>query len=187
MKSSNPPASVRKTSSFLESIGLSYDKVSGSTQKYLLDMSFDYGHSPEVISGSIIGMKFNNKINNNMTGGRIAFPIEYYGIETQNYMESQNNPTVIDSSNMVRAGIEYTGGGNKKHTDKGYLSMKDYKTLKQAYERKFLRKLKMSVDEQKKLMKSMNSDIEKAFINSVKENKFGKLTKSVLNKNLKKM
>lgn len=182
-------SSVRKASSFLKSIGLSYDKVSPATQKYLLDMSLNYEMSPEVITSSIIGMKFNNKINSHMSGGRIAFPIEYYGTQTQNYVEtspSQNVSTSADNS-MVRTGLEQTGGNADRIRcmKGGFLTMSDYKKLQEQYEQKFLRKLKLSVNEKKALIRSLNEDIERAFIQSVKDNKYGRLTISSLKKNLK--
>jgi hypothetical protein len=182
-------SSVRKASSFLKSLGLSYDKVSPATQKYLLDMNLDYQSSPEVISSSVIGMKFNNKINSHMSGGRISFPIEYYGTQTQNYVEtsvSQNEATSIDNS-LVRTGLEHTGGSENtvRCMKGGYLTIKDYKKYQEQYEKKFLRKLKLSADQKKMVIRSLNEEIEKAFIQSVKDNKFGRLTLSNLKKNLK--
>ena len=72
-------ASIKKTRQFLEKLGLSYDKVTPATQKYVLDMSLK-GVDMEnagTIAGTMIGMKFNSKVNSHMSGGRVSFPIEF--------------------------------------------------------------------------------------------------------------
>ena len=92
------------------------------------------------ISGSIISTKFNNKINNNMSGGRIALPIEYFGTQTSNYL-SNVQTTEVDPS-LVRNGISFTGGmGESERPRCGLLNYKDFKQFNEQYEHKFLRKL----------------------------------------------
>ncbi|QOI90209.1 hypothetical protein QKU58_gp122 [Pyramimonas orientalis virus] len=177
-------ANVKKTRTFLEKLGLSYDKVSPGTQKYLLDLSPK--STPDVISGSMIGTKFNAKINNHMSGGRISFPLEYFGTQTNNYVV---DPIMqdISTTDISRAGLSQTiqtGGRGMKSS--GFLDYSDYKQLKEQYENKFLRKLKLTSVEKRAVIDSVNNDIETAFVNTVKENKYGRLTKTVLNKNLKK-
>jgi hypothetical protein len=179
-------ASVRKASSFLKSIGLSYDKVSPATQKYLMDMNLVYDAAPEVISSSVIGMKFNNKINSNMSGGRIALPIEYFGTQSQNYSaEPSGASSTNTSADLARPGLEYSGGSGEDRPRCGLLTMNDYKKLHAQYEQKYLRKLKLSAEQKKAVLRSLNEDIERAFVQSVKENKYGRLTVSGLKKNLK--
>tara|TARA_Y100000389_G_scaffold153207_1_gene153373 strand:- start:652 stop:1194 length:543 start_codon:yes stop_codon:yes gene_type:complete len=179
-------AADKRVRSFLSKLGLSYDKLSSSTQQYLLDITPSAEVPAEAISGSIISTKFNNKINNNMSGGRIAFPIEYFGTETNNY-QSNVQTTEVDPS-LVRNGISFTGGmGESDRPRCGLLNYKDYKQLHGQYEHKFLRKLRLSSVQKKSIIDTLNADIENAVITSVKENKYGKLTKSLLNKNLKKV
>ena len=176
----------KRVRSYLSKLGLSYDNLSSSTQQYLLNMTPSVEVSPEIISGSVISSKFNNKINNSMSGGRIALPIEYFGSQTSNY-QSDVQAIEVDPS-LVRNGIYFTGGGMGE-SDRprcGLLNYKDFKQFNEQYEHKFLRKLKLSSVQKKSIIDSLNTDIENAVIKSVKENKYGKLTKSLLNKNLKK-
>lgn len=184
-KNTPTAASLRKASSFLKSIGLSYDKVSPATQKYLMDMSLAYETSPEVISGSVIGMKFNNKINSSMSGGRVTLPIEYFGTPTQNYTAEASGASANTTADVARPGLEYSGGSGDNRPHHGMLSMNDYKKLQAQYEKKYLRKLKLSAEQKKAVLRSLNEDIERAFVQSVKENKYGRLTVSGLKKNLK--
>lgn len=177
-------AADKRVRSFLSKLGLSYDKLSSSTQQYLLDITPSSEVPPEAISGSIISTKFNNKINNNMSGGRISLPIEYFGTETSNY-QSNAQITEIDPS-LARNGLSFTGGmGESDKPRCGLLNYKDFKQFHEQYEHKFLRKLRLSSIQKKSVIDSLNADIENAVITSVKENKYGKLTKSLLNKNLK--
>ena len=176
----------KRVRTFLSNLGLSYDKLSSSTQQYLLDITPSAEVPPETISSSIISTKFNNKINNNMSGGRISFPIEYFGTETSNY-QSDVQTTEVDPG-FVRNGISFTGGmGESDRPRCGLLNYKDFKQFHGQYEHKFLRKLKLASVQKKSIINSLNADIENAVITSVKENKYGKLTKSLLNKNLKKV
>tara|TARA_Y100000389_G_C17177350_1_gene372218 strand:- start:111 stop:656 length:546 start_codon:yes stop_codon:yes gene_type:complete len=180
-------AADKRVRSFLSKLGLSYDKLTTSTQQYLLDITPSADVPSETISGSIISAKFNNKINNNMSGGRIALPIEYFGTQTSNY-QSNVQTTEVDPS-LVRNGISFTGG-SMSESDRprcGLLNYKNFKQFHGQYEHKFLRKLKLSSVQKKSIIDSLNTDIENAIITSVKENKYGKLTKSLLNKNLKKV
>ena len=121
-----------------------------------------------------------------MSGGRISFPIEYFGTETSNY-QSDVQTTEVDPG-FVRNGISFTGGmGESDRPRCGLLNYKDFKQFHGQYEHKFLRKLKLASVQKKSIINSLNADIENAVITSVKENKYGKLTKSLLNKNLKKV
>jgi hypothetical protein len=189
-------ASVKKTRAFLEKLGLSYDKVSPATQKYVLDMSIKDISNPETIAGTMIGMKFNNKVNAHMSGGRISFPIEYFGTPTNNYVTNPMTQDLSVGSELARAGLSHTmppqtgGKGDKKITmssrSDGFLDYSDYKKLESQYEKKFMRKLTIDAHQKKALIDSMNHDIEKSFIGAVKENTNGALTKTALSKNLKK-
>ena len=173
--------SLKNAKDFLHKLGLSYDNLSSNTQQYLLDMT----PSPEVnidtISGSIISTKFNKKINNNMSGGKIVLPSEYFGITSDSYHNDVAFTETSTSSNMTRVGLQQTGGGRE-----GLLKYSDYSKLKKQYENKFMRKLKLSKNEQKALVDTINEDITNAIKDSINNHKKGKLTKTMLNKNLKK-
>jgi hypothetical protein len=182
-------ASIRKTRKFLENLGLTYDKISPATQKYILDMSLKEENNPEVLASSIIGMKFNNKVNTNMSGGRVSLPIEYFGTPTDNYVE---NPMIQDTSvgtELVRAGLSETPvlqtGGGKSSRFGNFLDYSDYKKLQAQYENKFMRKLTLKPYQKKALIDSLNNDIETAVIKAVKDNNHGRLTKTGLSKSLK--
>lgn len=185
-------ASVKKTREFLEKLGLSYDKISPATQRYILDMSVKDSNS-EVIAGSMIGMKFNSKVNSNMSGGRVSLPIEYFGTPTDNYFSDPMMQDISLSADIVRAGLTETSvlqtGGRRKTTmssrSDGFLDFSDYKKLEKQYEQKFMRKLTLKPVEKKALINSLNLDIEKAVISAVKENNNGKLTKAILSKKFK--
>jgi len=121
-----------------------------------------------------------------MSGGRITLPIEYFGTQTSNY-QSNVQTTEVDPS-LVRNGLSFTGGmGESDKPRCGLLNYKDFKRFHEQYEHKFLRKLKLSSVQKRSIIDSLNMEIENAIITSVKENKYGKLTKSLLNKNLKKV
>lgn len=181
--------SEKKVRSYLKKIGLSFDKISQSTQQYLLNMTPTDDISAEMIASSILSMKFNNMVNSNMSGGgRVVLPSEYFGVESNNYHDIVVT-TEVDTS-LARPGLEYTSTGAGQTESKprcGLVTYKDYKKFHEVYEHKFLRRLKMSAVQKKAIVDKMNADIEQAIISAVKQNKYGKLTKSLLIKNLKEL
>ena len=170
---------LKRAREFLTNIGLSYETLSPSTQNYLLDMTgTNIGDSP-VTSGSIISHKFNTKVNS-MNGGGTYFPSEYFtDIPSKHYMDNISYNETSTTTNLSRAGIIQSGGG-------GLLSIKkDYKQLKSQYENKFLRGLNINKHTREQIIQDINIEINNAVLKSIKEHKKGKLTKTILKKNLK--
>jgi hypothetical protein len=174
---------LKNAKSFLGKLGLSYDTLSPVSQKYLLDLQPSNSGD---ISGSIVSHKFNNKISSiPMSGGRISNPIEFFGVETNNYHSlSTHQNDFMTTDVLARVGLDIQTGG-KSSKKIGLLKYKDYDILKNNYEKKFLRKLSLKELEKKALIDNLNYEINTAVIKSIKEHKHGKLTKTLLNKNLK--
>jgi len=175
-------SSVTKAKSFLTKLGLSYDSTSPAAQKYLLDMIPSGQHDVSTVSGSVIATRFNNVVNTNMKGGRVSLPLEYFGVETNNYNGTPVEATV--DTTLVRSGLTYSGMGGGRSSAR-LLSQTDFETLTSCYEKRFLRKLTMTQKEKKALLNKLNADISEAVVNATKTNKYGRLTKQMLEKNLK--
>lgn len=170
--------SLKNAKDFLNRLGLSYDNLSSNTQQYLLDMSPSPELNVDTISGSIISNKFNKKINNNMSGGRIVLPSEYFGVSSDAYRNNVSFTETSASNEMTRVGLQQSGGGLLKYSD--------YSKLKKQYEDRFMRKLRLSKPQQKALLDNINQEITNAINDSINNHKKRKLTKTMLNKNLKK-
>ena len=172
-------SAVTKAKSFLNKLGLSYDSASPAIQRYLLDMIPSGSIDVSSVSGSVISNKFNKEVNSNMSGGRVSLPLEYFGVETNNYNATPSE--VVTDSSLARPGLSFTGGSSLPKL----LTQSDLKNLSSCYENKFLRKLKLNQREKKALLNKLNEDISMAVIDAVKMNKYGRLTKHMLEKKLK--
>ena len=134
--------------------------------------------TPDMISGSIISHKFNSAINSAVTqnGGGTTFPSEYFtNIPTAHYSTNVGYTSTSSSLDVARVGLQHSGG---------LVKYSDYSNLKSAYEKKFLRQLKLNKKQQKGVIDNINYDIVYAVNNSMKQNK-NKLTKNNLQKHLK--
>ena len=168
---------LKRAQTFLKNLGLSYDTLSPATQKYLLDLGGNH-MTPDMISGSIVSQKFNSTINSAVAqnGGGTSFPSEYFtNVPTSHYSTNVSYTTTSSSPDLARVGLQQSGG---------LLKYSDYSNLKTAYEKKFLRQLKLNKTQQKNVIDKLNVDINTAFNKSLKENK-NKLTKNNLQKHLK--
>lgn len=175
-------SSVIKAKTFLKNLGLSYEKTSNATQKYLLDMIPSGSHDASTVSGSAVAQKFNDIVNTNMVGGRVSLPLEYFGVETSSYNGPEINNSIPTDATLLRQPLHYTGGGN---TNAKLFTQSDLDVLHKNYEKKFGKKLKLSKTEKTALLKRINADITKAVVDAVKDNKYGRLTKEMLKKKLK--
>jgi len=177
MDSSTDTKQLKRAQTFLKNLGLSYETLSPATQKYLLDLGGNH-MTPDMISGSIVSQKFNSTINSaiQQNGGGTSLPSEYFtNIPTSHYSTNVSYTATSSSPSLARVGLQQSGG---------LVKYSDYSNLKSAYEKKFLRQLKLNKKQQKDIIDNINSDIVYAVNNSMKQNK-NKLTKNNLQKHLK--
>jgi hypothetical protein len=153
---------VTKARRFLERLGLSYDAMSPSTRKYLLDM--EPSDSMNTNPAMVMSKQFDTIVDKEMEpmrGGRVSFPASYFGApESPSY--------------------ESVGGGGKP----GYFTMRDVEVLQRGYQKKFLRKLRIEKHSKTALLNRLNNRMDQAVLKTVRENK-GKLTIGGFVRNLK--
>ena len=177
---------IRRASQFLQRLGLSYNSVTPATQKYILDMAptNNFGaDNPAMVS---MQKHFDQTVSNEMipmSGGRVAFPAEYFGAADSGAYNSIEPPSTTASTLpsdgcVARFGTESTFAGGAAQ-EGGYLNAKDLALMKASYQKKYLRKLRMPDVSKTTLLRRLNSKIDTAVMNAVKKNK-GKLTKGGL-------
>ena len=182
---------IRRASQFLQRLGLSYNSVTPATQKYILDMAptNNFGaDNPAMVS---MQKKFDETVSNEMipmSGGRVAFPAEYFGAaDTGAYHStmpaSSSASTLPPDGCMARFGQEATFSGGASQAG-GYLNSKDLALMKASYQKKYMRKLRIPDASKTRLLSKLNTSIDAAVINAVKKHK-GKLTKGGLVSELK--
>lgn len=171
-------SNIRAARRFLTRLGLQYETLSPSTKKYLLDLqpSAPSNTSAMIMPSSLnetlttavtpiksdlklVSNKFNNIVNNDleMRGGNLVLPAEYFGVDSGAYVSA-------------------SGGGSEGTCQKGLYTSKDLNMFKNAYEKKYMRKLRMSNTARNYALQTLNNYVDTSAIRAVHKSK-GKLTK----------
>lgn len=174
-------SNIRAARRFLTRLGLQYETLSPSTKKYLLDLqpSAPPNSSSMIVPSSLnetqpaapsiktdlkmVSNKFNNIVNNDleMRGGNLVLPAEYFGVDSGAYVSASRGGSPSVESSKCSAGL-YTS--------------KDINMFKNAYEKKYMRKLRMSNAARNYALQTLNNYVDTSVIRAVHKNK-GKLTK----------
>lgn len=168
---------IRTARRFLNRLGLEYDTMSPSTKKYLLDLQpsaptnassmmvstlaakDDAPPSPSLKGEmKMVSNKFNTIVNTDMEmrGGYLVLPSEYFGVDSGAYLSAT--------------------GGAGTDARKGMYTRNDLKLFKNAYEKKYMRKLRMSAAAHDHALCSLNNYVDTSVIRAVRKGK-GRLTK----------
>ena len=179
---------VRKASQFLERLGLKYDTMSAPTKRYLLNyVLIPPGNGDHMMGnpGNVMTTKFAGMVDNEMvpvSGGRVSFPSEFFGAAPNPSYVSMSTGTMtsdvpVDGC-MARLGLVASpgamqGGGARRGVkrgggDDGYYSTKDIDNLRRAYEKKFIRKLRMTKGTKEQVRTRMNNMLNVAIIDTAR-------------------
>lgn len=177
---------IRRASQFLQRLGLSYNSVTPATQKYILDMAPTNNCGSDNPAMVAMNKQFESTISNEMvpmSGGRVAFPAEYFGAPPSGAYETvPPQATVVAAvpedgcvARFAEPSTFQAGGGQGG----GYLTRKDLTMMKQSYQKKYLRKLRIPESSKEAMLQRLNTKLDIAVMNAVKKNK-GRLTKGGL-------
>ena len=205
---------VRKASQFLERLGLKYDTMSAPTKKYLLNYVLVPPGTGEHMMGNpgnVMTSKFADMVDKEMvpvSGGRVSFPSEFFGASPHPSYQSAPSGTVTSGvpmdGCMARMGLDanpamqgsagtgsvLSGGGRRRASrgggDDGYYSTKDIDNLRRAYEKRFIRKLRMTKGAKEQVRMRMNNMVNVALIDTARAHG-GKVVKGGLSTRIKEM
>jgi hypothetical protein len=154
-------ASVEKRANqFMERLGLSYDALAPKTKSFLLDMvPVD---TPLQVEGSAAAVahsskhtpmhnRFNRMVDHTLMqkGGWSVLPSEYFGADSHRY----TSPVVV-------------GGGGAK-----FFTISDVNTFSKMYEKRFMRKLRLSKAAKEEMRARMDHGIQAMLADAVHQSR----------------
>ena len=164
--------------------------------------------------GNVMSSKFVDMVDKEMvpvSGGRVSFPSEFFGASPHPSYQSAASGTVtsgVESAGcMARMGLDASpamqgsagtgsvlaGGAPRRRAtasrgggDDGYYSTKDIDNLRRAYEKRFIRRLRMTRDAKEQVRTRMNNMVSMALVDTARSHG-GKLVKGGLSTRIKEM